>query len=312
MSSSLAKLLYTLYPWKRGERRGLIIGNDAAGKTTILYQLRLGEVVTTIPTIGFNVETVSYKDIDFIFWDVGGCDKIRPLWRHYYQNTSCILYVIDSNDRDRLCNPYSSENPHAIYADSGLKLLLQEVDLKDSQLLIYCNKQDLPNALSVEEILRLIKWDEIIAEDTLTWGQKRQVHVQGCVATTGHGLYEGLDWLSSAAHQSAEPVPGKLSEAPVAQLPSPHSAEVLICCTKEEAQRLEKLLLDWIERVDLTEDVFLTQLEDATLEEWDHYTHLRIAWINLTRHGRKEGMLKIFASIKSFIERSPRTKRSRA
>ena len=79
---------------------------------------------------------------------------------------------------------------------------------------------------------------------------------------------------------------------------------------EKEAQRLEKLLLDWIERVDLTEDVFLTQLEDATLEEWDHYTHLRIAWINLTRHGRKEGMQKIFASIKSFIERSPRTKRS--
>ena len=148
MSLSLAKLLYTLYPWKRGERRGLIIGNDAVGKTTILYQLRLGEVVTTIPTIGFNVETVSYKDIDFIFWDVGGCDKIRPLWRHYYQNTSCILYVIDSNDRDRLCNPNSSEYPHAIYADSGLKLLLQELDLKDSQLLIYCNKQDLPNALN--------------------------------------------------------------------------------------------------------------------------------------------------------------------
>ena len=330
MSLSLAKLLYALYPWKRGEHRGLIVGNDAAGKTTILYQLRLGEVVTTIPTIGFNVETVSYKDIDFIFWDVGGCDKIRPLWRHYYQNTSCILYVIDSNDRDRLCNPHLSDHLYDIYADSGLKLLLQEVELKDSQLLIYCNKQDLPNALSVEDILRLIKLDEIIAGDTLKWGQKRQVHVQGCVATTGHGLYEGLDWLSSAIRQGSEPIQGKLPEAPVSQLPPPLSTEVLtyymhtiyviyIKCNRvcsqlspaeKEAQRLEKLLLDWIERVDLTDDAFLTQLEDATLEEWDHYTHLRIAWINLTRHGRKDGMQKIFASIKSFIERSPRTKRS--
>lgn len=41
------------------------MGLDAAGKTTILYKLKLGEVVTTIPTIGFNVETVEYKNISF-------------------------------------------------------------------------------------------------------------------------------------------------------------------------------------------------------------------------------------------------------
>ncbi|WP_337970403.1 ADP-ribosylation factor-like protein, partial [Virgibacillus salexigens] len=67
--------------------RILMVGLDAAGKTTILYKLKLGEVVTTIPTIGFNVETVDYKNISFTVWDVGGQDKIRPLWRHYYQNT---------------------------------------------------------------------------------------------------------------------------------------------------------------------------------------------------------------------------------
>lgn len=63
------------------------VGLDAAGKTTILYKLKLGEVVTTIPTIGFNVETVEYKNISFTVWDVGGQDKIRRLWRHYFQNT---------------------------------------------------------------------------------------------------------------------------------------------------------------------------------------------------------------------------------
>src|ERR1700760_4966354 len=62
--------------------RILMVGLDAAGKTTILYKLKLGEVVTTIPTIGFNVETVEYKNISFTVWDVGGQDKIRPLWRH--------------------------------------------------------------------------------------------------------------------------------------------------------------------------------------------------------------------------------------
>ena len=63
------------------------MGLDAAGKTTILYKLNLGEVVTTIPTIGFIVETVQHKNVSFTVWDVGGQDKIRPLWRHYYTNT---------------------------------------------------------------------------------------------------------------------------------------------------------------------------------------------------------------------------------
>merc|ERR1739848_588727 len=84
------------------EMRILMVGLDAAGKTTILYKLKLGEIVTTIPTIGFNVETVEYKNISFTVWDVGGQDKIRPLWRHYFQNTQGLIFVVDSNDRDRM------------------------------------------------------------------------------------------------------------------------------------------------------------------------------------------------------------------
>jgi len=61
------------------EMRILMVGLDAAGKTTILYKMKLGEVVNTIPTIGFNVETVEYKNISFNVWDVGGQDKIRLL-----------------------------------------------------------------------------------------------------------------------------------------------------------------------------------------------------------------------------------------
>ena len=75
---------------------------DAAGKTTILYKLKLGEIVTTIPTIGFNVETVEYKNIRFTVWDAGRQDKIRPLWRHYFVNTQGLIFVVDSNDRERM------------------------------------------------------------------------------------------------------------------------------------------------------------------------------------------------------------------
>ena len=111
------------------EMRILMVGLDAAGKTTILYKLKLGEVVTTIPTIGFNVETVEYKNISFTVWDVGGQDKIRPLWRHYYQNTQGLIFVIDSNDRERIDD-----------ARDELFRMLQEDELRNAVLLVFSNK----------------------------------------------------------------------------------------------------------------------------------------------------------------------------
>eukprot|EP00435_Cladocopium_sp_Y103_P016237 s1678_g4.t1 len=66
------------------DRKIVMVGLDAAGKTTVLYQLKLQEVLMTIPTIGFNVETVEYRNIRFTVWDIGGQDKIRSLWKHYF------------------------------------------------------------------------------------------------------------------------------------------------------------------------------------------------------------------------------------
>lgn len=123
------------------EMRILMVGLDAAGKTTILYKLKLGEVVNTIPTIGFNVETVEYKNISFNVWDVGGQDKIRLLWRHYYTNTQGLIYVVDSNDRERI-----DENREELHK------MLAEEELKDAVLLVFANKQDLPGALTCPEI----------------------------------------------------------------------------------------------------------------------------------------------------------------
>ena len=60
-----------------------MVGLDGAGKTTLLYQLQLGKPVTTVPTIGFNVETVKHKNIELNVWDVGGQGKLAGLWRNY-------------------------------------------------------------------------------------------------------------------------------------------------------------------------------------------------------------------------------------
>merc|ERR1712154_171038 len=119
------------------EMRILMVGLDASGKTTILYKLKLGEVITTIPTIGFNVETVEYKNLNFTVWDVGGQDKIRKLWRHYYQGTNGLIFVLDSNDRDRVED-----------AKEELTKMLNEDEMRDVAVLVFANKQDLPNSMT--------------------------------------------------------------------------------------------------------------------------------------------------------------------
>lgn len=95
----------------RAQVRVLILGLDNAGKTTILYKLQMGEVVTTVPTIGFNVETVQYKNVRFQVWDLGGQTSIRPYWRCYYQNTNAVIYVIDSADSERMVRAHARGGP---------------------------------------------------------------------------------------------------------------------------------------------------------------------------------------------------------
>src|ERR1700712_3100415 len=110
MGNSVSKLLDKIFGSK--EMRLLMLGLDAAGKTStsylslavdnlanytspaILYNLKLEQDVTTIPTVGFNVETVTYKNTKFNVWDVGGQDKIRPLWRHYFSGTYSLSRTI--------------------------------------------------------------------------------------------------------------------------------------------------------------------------------------------------------------------------
>lgn len=209
--SLLVAVIHT--PDFRSWANASVLWQDAAGKTTILYKLKLGEIVTTIPTIGmfflpyiaigcfshvsrtrchgicacgcnsrasiatsrdhwwklgyrwklfrklfiltvisqlgFNVETVEYKNISFTVWDVGGQDKIRPLWRHYFQNTQGIIFVVDSNDRERVNE-----------AREELQRMLNEDELRDALLLVFANKQDLP----VSWKFRIIRFEEMEAD----------------------------------------------------------------------------------------------------------------------------------------------------
>jgi len=169
--------------FSKREMRILMVGLDASGKTSILYRLKLGKPKKTIPTIGFNVETLEYKNIAFTVWDVGGQEKLRALWRHYYQNTQAVIFVVDSSDRHRLQE-----------AAEELHRLIKEDELQDALLLVFANKQDLPNACNAGELAEEMR----LYPPYIT----KSCYIQSCCATSGDGLYEGLDWLSSTINST--------------------------------------------------------------------------------------------------------------
>jgi len=160
---------------KKKEYRILMLGLDGAGKSTILYSLKLGGVVAnTVPTIGFNYETLQYKNVKFNIWDVGGQNKIRILWKHYYLNTSALIYVVDSSDIERI------EETREI-----LHNLCGEEELFGVPVLIFANKQDVAE-IGSKEMRNKLGFMEI---------KGRNVKLQETCALEGSGLKEGLDWL---------------------------------------------------------------------------------------------------------------------
>ena len=132
------------------EVRLLILGLDNAGKTTLLYQMQFGEVKVTVPTLGFNVESVKYENLTFQMWDLGGQTEIRPYWRCYYPKTNAVVFVIDSSDKERID-----------ISKQELFLLLQEEDLKGVPIAILANKQDIDGVLSDIEISEKMGLSEI-------------------------------------------------------------------------------------------------------------------------------------------------------
>ncbi|WJX54723.1 hypothetical protein P8452_40571 [Trifolium repens] len=169
MGQAFRKLFDTLFG--NSEIKVVMVGLDMAGKTTILYKLPIGKVVSTIPTVGFNVEKVQYKNVDFTVWDIGGQGlyKLRPLWKHYFNNTDGLIYVVDSLDRERI-----GEAKQEFQAIINGPVMLNCVMLR--------------GAMTTTEVCEGLGLFDL---------KNRKWHILGTCALKGDGLYEGLDWLSS-------------------------------------------------------------------------------------------------------------------
>uniref|UniRef100_A0A8C5R7P1 ADP-ribosylation factor-like protein 14 n=1 Tax=Leptobrachium leishanense TaxID=445787 RepID=A0A8C5R7P1_9ANUR len=182
MGILLSSLQQALMNFTGTKARILMLGLDAAGKTTVLYKLKLNETVTTIPTIGFNVETVEpIRNVSFTVWDVGGQQKIRALWRHYFVNTDGLVFIVDSADQERFPE-----------AKSELEAIFENEDMRGVPFVVMANKQDLPGAKGPSEVAEALGLRKM---------QGHQWHVQGCCATNGEGLVEGMEVLTNMVKQ---------------------------------------------------------------------------------------------------------------
>jgi len=155
--------------------RILMLGLDNAGKTTILKKFNGEDITEIAPTLGFNIKTLEHRGFQLNIWDVGGQKSLRSYWRNYFESTDGLIWVVDSADRRRIDD-----------CKKELHGLLKEERLLGATLLVFANKQDLPGALSMEEIKQMLELESIT---THHW------QIVSCSAVTGENLLKGMDWL---------------------------------------------------------------------------------------------------------------------
>lgn len=175
MGAFLSKLFHVSDHSSEGATRILMLGLDSAGKTTILYRLKTKKTVNTLPTIGFNVESVTpCKGMEFTVWDVGGQDKFRPLWGHYLEDTKGLFFVMDSCDKERLFE-----------ARNELSGILESDKMKGVPVVILANKQDIPSSLTPTEIAEALNLTVLL--------EGRKWTIESTCALKGDGLIEAME-----------------------------------------------------------------------------------------------------------------------
>ncbi|XP_005721350.1 ADP-ribosylation factor-like protein 14 [Pundamilia nyererei] len=168
----------------------LLLGLDNAGKSTLLYKLKHNTSVSTVPTIGFNVEMLearkNRRKIAITIWDIGGQGNMRDHWPNFYQNAGAIVFVVDSADQERLNE-----------AQRELERTLRNDELRGRPLILLANKQDVDGALNVTEMKDRFNMRKIC--------QERDCFVQPCSASTGFGVEEAFKRVVQVVKLPSEP-----------------------------------------------------------------------------------------------------------
>ncbi|TNV75666.1 hypothetical protein FGO68_gene9750 [Halteria grandinella] len=154
-------------------KKVLFLGLDNAGKSTLLFQLKDKSFRETVPTVGLNVEEITYRGLSLTLWDVSG--QASRLWKHYFDKINAIIFVVDSSDRERM--PRAQEELHRVIQDEELSL---------APVLVFANKQDVAGAMSEQEVYEALRLHDV--NET----RLKDVCFQRCSARDGDGVWEGI------------------------------------------------------------------------------------------------------------------------
>jgi ADP-ribosylation factor family len=296
------RLLDRFYSRKTDGYRVLMAGLDGAGKTTLLYKLSLGEIITTIPALGLKIETVdasttSGRNLTITCWDAGpacGTEFLVPMVLHCTENSDAIVWVVDSSDPKLL--------------DESIRILgriFRAIESypkprknKDCPVLMYvfpcyhasiyptvssrlANKRDKPGAMTPLQVHN--KFAPTCAHRRIFMVFPTSVTEDMSVG----GIPEAFSWLQYAIENliASPDVPGR-DDTPSA--PGPVSGPP----DQHPSGGVSDKLDSWLARAknDSTPEEFISQFENISLPSWDHYTHIRIAYVILTTHGRQKGV----------------------
>lgn len=162
----------------------VLVGLDSSGKTTALLRLKYGHYVNAVPTVGFNCERLRRSGCSWVAWDVGGAERVRPLWRAYTRGADAVLFVVDaSSGEERL-----EEARHELHA-LVRRQAAQSAALRRPRppLLVLANKQDLPGARTPAAMADALDLHDL--PPAQPWG------LAPACAVTGEGLPEAMDLL---------------------------------------------------------------------------------------------------------------------
>ncbi|TFK61052.1 hypothetical protein BDN72DRAFT_904447 [Pluteus cervinus] len=342
MTTIVHNLIHKFFPPKP-EPRVTILGLDYGGKTTLLYLLRLGEVVQTIPTLGFNIEsfevphlatgTGSKKKSTLVGWDTGtGCGRQYMHWTTVMYATygDALIWVVDSNDKERFKE--SIDEFVRTVKDTEIRRVKdrKELELEGKKptyalhpqpILILANKQDKEGCIPIDEIRKHFA-NAIAAMSPPPPGYPGGGRLYSVFKTSlvrpidESGLPEAFNWLLFAleAVKRSPPVPASSSSTAASVSTSSTSTPAPSGPTPPgplNATTMYQRLDSWLTRIyaeQSSPEEFLTQFHAINLPAWDHYTHIRIAFLVLFKHGRQAGKNIIFDGLATYIAQSTQTR----
>ena len=159
----------------------IMLGLDAAGKTTIIHSLK-SEGQYFIDEKLFHAELIDFENFKIWNIDVGRCDTYRRIWKNYTPKIDGLIFVIDSHDRDR--------DQEAL---DELKKILDDENYKECPILVFANKQDIDSSFTPDEIIEKFEMNKI---------KERPWNVQGCSAINRQGIKEGFDWIKETLNKN--------------------------------------------------------------------------------------------------------------